>query len=736
MSQMKVWKIVKKRREERAAEQLRRDREQEQAEEDLGRRIEEDNGRERTMWDAVYSKDKKGSQVDSGIGTDEPSTRKTSITDAREAADEGMELQSLVNARNGSRKGGRVTVHVAQDDDISEVPMERNLNSSDSLPKVSGEPSIHESNAGSRPVASEASSIKGTTKNSPIVIDPDLTLKPRYVPLPFLVPNDDSQTKNDDASSVATFAATEHLPERSSKRMSGSSLMRKLSTRSKRKSTAATMSEEALVIPHIEYDRASSMAATMSDQAGSSREALSSPSNSPSMGGSRENLAVDSPAPDVAGAAGSPSQFSEYSPAADEADGKNSPTGSTPGSRAVPPGASDSAQEPRETGSVKSAATSETSAQRTARINLAGNLPEGASKVVMAYRTNEWAKHLEAADVPQVEDLKVNKPRAAPSSNSNERVAPVDVRALQQTPLTAEPAPIVTDGIQNMGDRAQLPSMNRAISASKNPYLNPQIRSTSNHSITKAMDRTPSQTSLSSSHSREELSHPTLTKLRSSQTSLAPRNHRSSSTPLASSPIEEGVESSFPARFSPSPMHLMSQRDTLLRNKPSSTSLVHPSTNLNQSANSSHPALEGIDEDNIPLSHRRSLLQHNPHRTFSGSTTAYYTPALSRNPSQQSLPPRASLPLRTAATPTPKDSAISAWRASLAPSPQAAHQNQDLEQRRAELLAEKKRRGEVEREEGGRKGQRESVVDQQMRRGSMLDAHREAMRRMQGQVQL
>ena len=52
------------------------------------------------------------------------------------------------------------------------------------------------------------------------------------------------------------------------------------------------------------------------------------------------------------------------------------------------------------------------------------------------------------------------------------------------------------------------------------------------------------------------------------------------------------------------------------------------------------------------------------------------------------------------------------------------------------MLAEKQREG-VRREEIGMEGQvRGAVVDRGMRRGEMLSAHREAMRRMQEGVKL
>ena len=54
LSQMKVWKIIKTRREQRAAERLEDERTMEQYEENVGRRIEQQNAQERARED-IYA---------------------------------------------------------------------------------------------------------------------------------------------------------------------------------------------------------------------------------------------------------------------------------------------------------------------------------------------------------------------------------------------------------------------------------------------------------------------------------------------------------------------------------------------------------------------------------------------------------------------------------------------------------------------------------------------------------
>ena len=778
MSQMKVWKLVKVRREQRAADQRRKDEERDQLEEDLGRRVEESNQRDRAMWDSVYGNKGKGkvSQVDSGIGTDEPSTRKGSVSavDIRESTEGGMELQNLA-ASNGSQKG-RITVHVAQDDFIVQLPFSSAQNSLKSAINSPREASIDESQAAAYGnTASETSSIKTSTiahkKDPRTLIDPNLTLKPKYVPLPFTVPAESSQP-DDDMTSVASLAALDQSPDFTSKKLSGSFLMRKLSGRPKRNSAVANSSEEVLVVPHADDDRASSVVATLDGVSildNSSREALSSRDPSPVISEPKpgkaavdaEQLLLKPEAPKkirgVAGSAASQLSYADSDPA----------LGYIEGLTDVKIPDAENTMKSMPAGSVKSNSTPEFTEQQPIEASLADKLPEGASKVVMAYRTNEWAKHLENAEIPEVEDIRVNKMPSPIPTAVNELSAPVNVQALQQTPLTAEPAPIRTSTNKYVDDRTLLPSSDRSSPAirTNNPYFAKQQSPRESHSAssvnvaTPKMDRKSSQTSLGSSNSPEDLSSRSpLPKSRVTPSLMAPtRGFRNSSSPmlgnpLAESPIEEGVESSFPTRFTPSPMHLMSQRDTILQNKPSSTSLLGRNTSACDkrvfSANSSNnilPTTGGFstihEGDDIPLSRRKSLLQQQQlpaqqQRTTSGNSNAYYTPAttpqnLTRNPS------RISLGQVCPSEPPKLDNAVSAWRASLALDPSnttTIAQNTEIEQRRMELLAEKRRTRDSQLKEEMAMDQRRNVVDQQMRRGSMMDAHREAMRKMQGEV--
>lgn len=732
MAQMKVWKIIRQKRQERAVEQLRKDAEQDLAEEDLGRRLEAGNERDLAMWDAVYGGKKSTvSGIDSGIGTDEPSsTRKGSLNmvDVREVP-EGIELQNVQGSQKGSQKGGRLMVHVAQDDGVSEVPSLACQQSTESLPRSWREPSIQESRTGnSKPMASETSSIRSQNKTPHTKLDPALSLKPKFVPLPFHVPVESSQ-RDDEVSSVDADAASVNGSVEAPNRQFRSSLLRKLSGRSQRNILASTASEEALVIPYAENDRASSVAATM--------DGISAHSSSGDPQSSRDDTYSQSPK--IISATGQDFSRSEVSNTENPAlHGATSPALTEWPLAGGASAAQDlSLTDPRVPTQKPSHEESE---QRAQTAHLGENLPNGASKVVMAYRTNEWAKHLDRADSPQFDEIPLPKTKPSLSTISIENPTPVNIQALQQTALTAEPAPLNKKIGSDKGSRA----------VHSNQPPSPQSP------LGISMGRNPSQTSLSSTNSKEDLPRPPLPRARSSQASLAPaRGFRSSSSPLAGiplveSPIEEGVESTFPNRFTPSTTHLISKRDNLIQTRASSTSLLRVS-----SAGPSSSALQALDEDdNIPLSQRRSILQQNPQmtsqsrHTSSGSSTPN---RISRNPSGSSTPQLQTQILshnssrisvnptnpphvaRPAATPR-SSAAISAWHASLQPSSQAVYQHQEIEQRRSDLLAEKRRQSSTQTQAQIAQGRRESVLDRGMRRGSMLDAHREAMRKMQGKA--
>lgn len=792
MSQMKIWKIVKSRRDEKAAAQRKEDERRDLAEENLGRKLEEGNGQELALWEEVYGdkESTKRNHVDSGVGTDEPgSLRKVSIGGAgsremRNSGTESMAMSNLEGTTNASserasmegvRNDMKMTpVRVAQDK-TSQGASEENSSRSLEHPKYLSPPSTGAPvtqrlpEAGPKPSVivsfAEESTAKETGEEERGPEKSGLLPGPKIVPLPFTVPEPSVQD-DDDASSIATFAPSEHLPlssehppARLSKRYSGGSILQSLSRGSRRLSRNEVPSEEGL-IEDGENDRASSVAATVdSDQESDDGNTGLRSGKVLSSGTNPDPSSELIPQPSI-----NPTHSEEHF------DREKRPL-SLAKSLVMP------SEEQVDNNSVASPEPLD-SASKPARLSQL--LPEGTSKVVMAFRTNEWAKHLEAAETPEPPALDgLSRERNSEGVDvvaKEEPAAPLFLQELQQTALTAEPAPIYGErSLENSNRRSaskdQLQDRRRS-----RPTAPPRQSSTG-----KNTERPVVQTPLQNMQTKKEMSNSSALKSTPSQLSLNSRQAlRSSSTPVASSPlvgspIEEGVESSFAPRFTPSPQHLMSHRESMMRNKPSSMSLNQnasasslnrnsSSTSLNRNASSTsinrnasstsigrnissastHPATSSdslpsqnavLDQDDIPLSQRKSYLQQQ--QQFSQHPSRH---SLLQQSSQQ--PGRAtptqyatlsSHPNRSSSGPSPRESTLSAWRSSLKVDSPDQEAVQEIEARRSEMLSEKRRASNSQQLSAlVEAGRRESgLMDRGMKRSDLQEKHREAMRRMQ-----
>ena len=188
---------------------------------------------------------------------------------------------------------------------------------------------------------------------------------------------------------------------------------------------------------------------------------------------------------------------------------------------------------------------------------------DSASKVVMAYRTNEWAKHLERAEKPSLDDIRLLQRQQSKSTAPTEQVAPVNVSDLRQTPLSAEPAPALSS---------------------------PKLDTASNHRFTSRSSSSQSQESLSRSPLQQQRPH---------------QLRHSSSLQKAQAPItiqEDIPSTTFPQRPNfnaiPTANTLLSHRESLLQQRPTSVSLNRV------------PPFQD-DDDSTPLSHRRASLLKN-----------------------------------------------------------------------------------------------------------------------------
>lgn len=781
MSQMKLWKVIKERREQRAAERLEDERTIQKEEENVGRRIEAHNAQERNQWEAIYGdkelakSNRQQSNRDSGLG-DMDSQNKgptSTVTSLRRSGDEEIEMADMPSTLTtgaglvmGSKgqNGGPITVRVARDPEPPTIldengnpikPTENRLShmSARSTPlEFPPEEDVWVVGANGDARLERRPSKRNSQRNSKRA-----SAGPAVIPLPFKVPKGEI---DDDNSSVATFADDELTVEkRKSKHLSaGSAFLRRLSARSnrssKRFSTGEGNSTEDLVIPRAIHDRpisrASSLAATMDGL-----------SDDEDMRSTRSSIVhvrdvEDVPAPRIPEEAGTDATHSnlaadfleeatkrlstittdtsilEPTQSKEQVGGKPSQeflsltSGTNPKAHKEQPATQEVESEESENPGNGAPSVVSVAESKPATITKE-SLPPQLSKVVMSYRTNEWAKHLSTADAPDLEELKLAEYPAEIEEKKIEAAAPVNVEQLQQTSENATQLPSRT--LSQMSNYP--PALTRSSSTMSRTYPSsyPSRPETSNG---EALSPNASQLSF-----HGPLTQPPL--------NIRSMPFRNSSTPIISqpiveSPIEEDASASTPnlTRFaSPNPYGsqptLIGHRDNMLRSKSSlyiSSPSALPSTpefpqsQFHSSAASQVGSDAGsvyglVDDENMSLSQRREMIRQN------SLVQQPQVPFDSHQPRRQSSAPH----------PLAREQQLASFRASVQNEfASAVPPRATIERQRSALWQEKQVEEQRRMLEGRMKTARDSAFDERMRRGDMLDAHREALRRMQAKA--
>ncbi|KAL8822866.1 MAG: hypothetical protein Q9191_006408 [Dirinaria sp. TL-2023a] len=740
LSQMKVWKVVKKHRDQKAAQRLEAEQQQDQAELNLGVKLEERNERDKAMWEAVY-----GDQVYRKAPADDSEAGAGTLVDSNTASTSGIAVHSFETISDKSagtsqkraQQPSSVTIRGASEISVYETPSATVENLMPAELETHEKSNLSSLKEPSTDAPKDAASILSAveTANSKPSPEGSVLSEPQVMSLPFNLSGHNFRD-DDERSSIATFAASDRPPTQISQRLSSSSLLRSFAKPSKRRRSNQMPTEEASAAS-LEDDRASSIAATfdgVEDDPNSEGERRPS---SPQETRSLEKPEVETLAEPLLGDSSTPpnpailtSGQSSVKPASIEGvankeisepksiDDHESatteiflPAKSTCGSivsrkqhRVV--------SEARRARSPRSGTGSEPSQGESNPASFRDQLPEGASKVEMAYRTNEWAKHLDRAEMPSVEDLKDSSSALDAEPVMEESAAPVDVRQLEQNALTAEPRPVMVI---------------------TNPEAEPSQQAYLKRSASWSRDSLPSQRNRQQRESslRRASYGALLNRVASQNLSQNPRGFRNSSnamqnSPLVGSPIEEDVESFFPPRAeattSAIPLNtLIAKRNSTLQNRYSTTSLT-------RSKSSTLPHLEspldGPDAEDLPLAQRKSLLKlqsrRSSHPTSPRTSAAY----IKRHPSSEAI-----------TTAENRETMVSAWHTSLRNDSKANILSQrDLERRRSQMLGEKRRVSADLQAASAEKARRESQREENMRRGDMLERHREAMRKLQARV--
>lgn len=721
ISQLRLWRLVKERREKSASQRLERQRDQEREEEELGRRIQDDFQRERAQWEATYGD--KGFQeptVDSCVTTPKTST---SVREKNDYSPGSVEMAPLPRgklARSASKQDA-VVVAVLQEDEIQHIDEDGSpMTPKGTAPATHLSASISRSNS-TRPSVDTASR-SGVSRSVSVrsSLQPATSPPPAVVPLPFRVP-EEQDPHSPDADNISVSAVPDttegHLSDRRSlsKRLSEMSAFKRFSNG--RMSPNHSESEEALMIPHVEDDRASSVAATLDDADDVSLAQLSPPhsplepkddsgamqpsttnghetSQSPTQTQAIADSTIQSPLPE---AVVRQSLTISTDPKPGESRSKRMPS-QTRRMRSdtvvsVVKDENGKSQQSRSTRSDAPSPSSQTEQCESAVDSFQEALPSKLSKVAMSYRTNEWAKHLEAAETPELEELLVPvSPGVQVSHASEERPAPVNEEITQ--PLVVAKR-----------------NSNR-VSSSSTTYGNSGfVRSTSNNSRNslepQPLSRTPSGIA-AGGESR-------------SASQVQDRGARISSTQLL--PVAEPVDERSPSALSPLPGNtLLDQRETRVRNRVSSQSF-NP-----HSASATSPATTG-DTDNIPLTQRKRLLQNPRPPSASQKWRESNLVVGSQMQGFNSHQPKRA---HASGSDQKREVLLAGWRESIRQDGAPVQTTAVGEGTRRTAMMNVKRNKDVEKEQQAMAAQqRESMMINMMRSNEMLDAHREAMRRMQ-----
>ncbi|CCU81815.1 hypothetical protein BGHDH14_bgh02576 [Blumeria hordei DH14] len=366
-----------------------------------------------------------------------------------------------------------------------------------------------------------------------------------------------------------------------------------------------------------------------------------------------------------------------------------------------------------------------------------GSLSSKISRVVMSHRTNEWAKHLSQAETPDIEDLTLIGYSEDSESEKAEIPVPVKFEELQQTQDFAF-------------------SLSPPRSLSKRP--------SSKFVEVKNSSATVERSNLTRSHTKENVRNIPSENNRSPQSSAASyRRKRRSLTHTYPSGIIMGHENDSKSKFpdqvkavaGPPQSHqnvirsrgntLSSKRDSFIKNsntKKISPSISTPDLGPAIPLTSAGPRIKSSEPEdtlskthinysrNRPLSYRDNLTRPSSLAISAhGSGTAISGSVLKTFDSHQ--PQRKSCVINSQV----REHQLASWRASVQQDLQAALPPTDRIEQQRTMMRESRKLEEIRQlTEERKKGAREEAWDEMMRSGELLDAHREALRRLQNKA--
>ncbi|KAJ5850825.1 hypothetical protein N7455_010681 [Penicillium solitum] len=362
-------------------------------------------------------------------------------------------------------------------------------------------------------------------------------------------------------------------------------------------------------------------------------------------------------------------------------------------------------------------------------------IPEQTSRVIHSYRTNEWAKHLADADTPEMEPIEFEpEPEVEGPEEVHETPAFVDVGGLLQTPLTAQPPPIVNrpefDDMEN-----QQPAY---VSSVPSPDIPRSKTRTGAQGLTKANPNLTRNNSTASVNVLRSASGPLPTQ------ELGMTARRNTSTPMLTITTANEPKEAEPSSRWNGPPPLLAVREDMVRNRMSSTSNrfdpwaarnlsrqslpdmaplvspISPPLSIPEETEIEHEQVQP-NEDDIPLSKRRALLQR---RTVQ-SPSALSLADLEAAQSPTYTPPALDGELNRSA------SRMAAWRQSVREEITPKQDPSTLQSRPLSPISPTDRRttwNSVQQMRDASSAQLGDAIADGMQRGNMTDLHRQAMR--------
>jgi hypothetical protein len=758
VSQFKLWKVIKARREQSEQERKRVENERIEAEAAIGRDVEANTQRERADWEAAYGeKNATKVQADScGNSTMETSSKHQYSVREREL--DAIELNNIEEVRSGhyinGEKGTMHEGHVASGESqeaLVEMGETSRRQSSDSVNTDILDDERH--------ITEQDNSQQGYAPGAPEVI-----------PLPFRVPSDEEeQDREAVAPSEASKRQTDAAPAESVVMP-----LQKLSLMQLNEQNASDGFDR-------RADQASSVAATADDVAvlGDLTPGQSRVQSMLLQDVSGDHLALPTFAHDKLKRS-SVVSYHESEQALDEDDEEAlprdpvvinvTPEPSTSGLRETSTGSMSNNKPTDVTVNVSRADGSSEGHPGSVSGGLVEQLPAKLSKIALTYRTNEWAKHIADADEPENagELERPSSPGVQVETHFPEETAkPVDVEELQKTNSSFDPN-MPAHSSSKASKKSQRPNR-------QSEPVNDLNRMSSAQSPTPiyAFSRSSSQASLSRQQSTS--ASPARPKLGSKrQTSMQLTNQ-----PLVESPVEDATETFQPSEFAPttnvypnavastSAGNLLDERNQMLQRKPTTVSFngfrstptlgmmsgaipegqelkpTEMKTPIMDYGSPTFSSPNRVSEDeNMTLSQRRSLMrlnssvQNSPTPTSPGTPTQTLGSHKNRPSIYSTLAYDSHQPVRQSSTTSVQQSArLNQWRQTLEADVQAKQPPRAVESTARQNMMDGRRQSELQharkKEEESR---RQSAIDEAMRRGQLDGAHRDAMRRMQAKA--